>query len=421
MSYNGSGTFVINSTGQPVVTGTVISSSTFNSLTADLGTGLSTAITKDGQTTTTAKIPFAQGLSAAVASNFAAGTVGAPSIYLSTDTTTGLYRIGANNVGFAVSGVKLLDLGSALVGVTGALTVSTTLGVTGTSTLAAVNASALLSIDSNTNAFSPLLNVRNGNGGTSARVRASLGNDESSYGLTIEMRSTTYTGATRSAQIMNQQAGILELGSNGIVTLTSNIGGTGITIPGTLTNSSNISVNGSGALYNLINLKDTVDQSGATYVQFLNSTGGGIGSITRVTTTNAVTYNTTSDYRLKNNQAPLVGSGKFIDALKPKTWEWAENGIKASGFIAHEFAEVSPSSVSGEKDETEEEEYEVSPAIDATFDEDGNELTPAVAAVKATRTVPLYQGMQASSSEVIANLVAEIQSLRSRVALLETK
>ena len=134
MSFNGSGTFVINSTGQPVVTGTVISSSTFNSLTADLGTGLTTAITKDGQTTTTAKIPFAQGLSAAVASNFAAGTVGAPSIYLSTDTTTGLYRIGANNDGFAISGVKLLDLGSALVGITGALTVSTTLGVTGTIT-----------------------------------------------------------------------------------------------------------------------------------------------------------------------------------------------------------------------------------------------------------------------------------------------
>ena len=44
MSYNGSGTFNINTAGQPVVTGTVISSSTFNSLTADLGTGLSTAI-----------------------------------------------------------------------------------------------------------------------------------------------------------------------------------------------------------------------------------------------------------------------------------------------------------------------------------------------------------------------------------------
>jgi hypothetical protein len=63
MSYNGSGTFNINTAGQPVVTGTVISSTAFNALTADLGTGLSTAITKDGQTTTTAVIPFAAGVS----------------------------------------------------------------------------------------------------------------------------------------------------------------------------------------------------------------------------------------------------------------------------------------------------------------------------------------------------------------------
>ena len=58
MSYNGSGTFNINSAGQPVVTGTVISSTAFNLLTADLGTGLSTALTKDGQTTPTANIPM---------------------------------------------------------------------------------------------------------------------------------------------------------------------------------------------------------------------------------------------------------------------------------------------------------------------------------------------------------------------------
>jgi hypothetical protein len=59
MAYNGSGTFLINTAGQPVVAGTVISSTTFNSLTADLATGLSTVITKDGQTTVTANIPMA--------------------------------------------------------------------------------------------------------------------------------------------------------------------------------------------------------------------------------------------------------------------------------------------------------------------------------------------------------------------------
>jgi len=66
MSYNGSGTFNINSTGQPVVAGTVITASAFNALTTDLATGLTTAITKDGQTTTTARITFAQGLTSSL-------------------------------------------------------------------------------------------------------------------------------------------------------------------------------------------------------------------------------------------------------------------------------------------------------------------------------------------------------------------
>ena len=58
MSYNGSGTFQINSAGQPVVANTVISATVFNALTADLATGLTTCLTKDGQTTPTANIPL---------------------------------------------------------------------------------------------------------------------------------------------------------------------------------------------------------------------------------------------------------------------------------------------------------------------------------------------------------------------------
>jgi hypothetical protein len=56
MSYNGNGVFLINTAGQPVVPGTVISSTAFNALTADIAGGLSTALTKDGQTTPTANI-----------------------------------------------------------------------------------------------------------------------------------------------------------------------------------------------------------------------------------------------------------------------------------------------------------------------------------------------------------------------------
>jgi len=76
MSYNGSGTFNINTTGQPVVAGTIISSASFNALTADLATGLTTALTKDGQTTATARIPFAQGITSTLVTDASSTTTG---------------------------------------------------------------------------------------------------------------------------------------------------------------------------------------------------------------------------------------------------------------------------------------------------------------------------------------------------------
>ena len=62
MSFS-AGVFSINTTGQPVVAATTISASVFNSLTADLATGLSTCILKDGTQTATALVPFAAGIS----------------------------------------------------------------------------------------------------------------------------------------------------------------------------------------------------------------------------------------------------------------------------------------------------------------------------------------------------------------------
>jgi len=61
VSYS-AGVFTINTTGQPVVTGTVISAPVFNAFTADIATGLSTCILKDGTQTATASVPFAQGV-----------------------------------------------------------------------------------------------------------------------------------------------------------------------------------------------------------------------------------------------------------------------------------------------------------------------------------------------------------------------
>jgi len=133
----------------------------------------------------------------------------------------------------------------------------------------------------------------------------------------------------------------------------------------------------------------TSDGSGDSYIEF-GYNGTKIGSITQNGTT-GVLYNITSDYRLKNVIGPVVGSGDRIDTLQPVEYEWKADGSRTRGFLAHDFQKVYAQSVTGEKD---------------AVDEDGN---------------PVYQNMQASTSEVIADLVAEIKDLRRRVAELESK
>jgi hypothetical protein len=123
--------------------------------------------------------------------------------------------------------------------------------------------------------------------------------------------------------------------------------------------------------------------NGSTFIQ--------AGSITSSGSTTA--YNTSSDYRLKEITGAVTGAEAkdFIMALQPKQGTWKSDGSKFVGFLAHEFQAVSPSSVSGEKD---------------AVDENGN---------------PKYQGMQAASSEVMANLIALVQELTARLEVLENK
>ena len=52
-------------------------------------------------------------------SAMASGTVGAPGLSFSADTDTGLYRIGANNAGVAANGAKVPDIGTSGLGVVG--------------------------------------------------------------------------------------------------------------------------------------------------------------------------------------------------------------------------------------------------------------------------------------------------------------
>lgn len=127
-------------------------------------------------------------------------------------------------------------------------------------------------------------------------------------------------------------------------------------------------------------------------VLFLNNAGTSVGYI--YSTGSATTYSTTSDYRLKENIAPMTGALEKIAALKPCTYTWKADGSVSQGFIAHELQAVVPEAVVGEKD---------------AVDEDGN---------------PRYQGID--TSFLVATLTAAIQeqqaiieSLTARITALE--
>jgi hypothetical protein len=109
-----------------------------------------------------------------------------------------------------------------------------------------------------------------------------------------------------------------------------------------------------------------------------------------------VSYNTSSDYRLKHDIAPMQNALATVAQLKPVTYKWNADNSESQGFIAHELQAVVPDCVTGEKD-----------AVDA----DGN---------------PVYQGID--TSFLVATLtaglqeaVAMIEELKAKVAALEAE
>ena len=143
------------------------------------------------------------------------------------------------------------------------------------------------------------------------------------------------------------------------------------------------------------------------------------GSITYNRAGGLTVYSTTSDYRLKEHIIDLPNALETVSRLKPRQFDWKETGNTTTGFIAHELAEVCPHAVTGEKDAVEMRQYEISPAVPATFDEEGNELTAAVEAVMGEREVPRYQGID--TSFLVATLTAAIQEQQAIITALTTR
>lgn len=119
-----------------------------------------------------------------------------------------------------------------------------------------------------------------------------------------------------------------------------------------------------------------------------NKDASAVGSIS--VTSSATAYNTSSDYRLKEDDVAITGATERVKALRPINFAWKIDGTRVDGFFAHEAGEVVPECVSGLKD--------------AMRTEDGIE-------------VPDYQGID--HSKLVPILVATIQELEARITALE--
>lgn len=129
-----------------------------------------------------------------------------------------------------------------------------------------------------------------------------------------------------------------------------------------------------------------------TMLEFLNGNGS-VGTIK--TTGTSTQFNTSSDYRLKENVVTDWDATTRLKQLKPSRFNFiADANTTLDGFIAHEVANVVPESISGDKD-----------AVDA----DGN-IDPQ--GIDQSKLVPLL-------TKALQEAVAKIETLEAKVTALE--
>jgi hypothetical protein len=123
-----------------------------------------------------------------------------------------------------------------------------------------------------------------------------------------------------------------------------------------------------GATLCMMKNTDATDGTARNTILFRDNGDNNRGTIT--VSTSGTVYNTTSDYRLKEDIAPMTGALAKVAQLNPVTYKWKETGDSGQGFIAHELAQVVPECVTGEKDAVEQrngQEFIVPQGIDTSF------------------------------------------------------
>ena len=162
----------------------------------------------------------------------------------------------------------------------------------------------------------------------------------------------------------------------------------------------------------ILYVRSTDSTSGSQNAIIFHRTNTQVGSIT--TTGSSTAYNTSSDYRLKENVTPLTEAVARVRQIPVHRFNFIEDpNVTVDGFLAHEVQGHVPEAVSGEKDGMKTEEYEITPAV---LDDMGRTLEDAV---MGTREVPDYQGID--QSKLVPLLTKAIQEQQAMIETLQAE
>jgi hypothetical protein len=168
--------------------------------------------------------------------------------------------------------------------------------------------------------------------------------------------------------------------------------------------------------------------------------GVDVGSID--VTTTATSYNTSSDYRLKENVSYDFDATTRLKQLKPARFNFISNpDTTVDGFLAHEVQSIIPEAITGIKDETETKEKVVVNNIDQVIaenieqadweagkipNEEGKSQYPVDSTWEASKIIPVYQGIDQAKltpilTKALQEAIAKIEQLEARITTLENK
>ena len=151
---------------------------------------------------------------------------------------------------------------------------------------------------------------------------------------------------------------------------------------------------------------NTID-SGQGFQEF-RSSGTQIGSIGKSGTT-STTYNTSSDYRLKENESPITDGITRLKILKPYRFNWkADASTKVDGFFAHEVTPAVPEAITGAKDAVDSDNNPINQQIDQS------KLVPLLTAA-LQEAIAKIEVLETENTQMKTDLTA----LTARVTALE--